>query len=332
MKILVTGGTGFTGSHLAKKLLSENNEVRVLARPTSKTDELRKLGIEIITGDIRDRDKVFEAVKGTEKVFHVAAAYREAYVDDKFYWDINYNGSVNVFDACLKYDVSRVVHTSTIGVVSTVKNPPSDEKEPYSPGEGDAYQQSKCKAEIEALRYVREKNLPLSVIRPTAIYGPGDFRLYKMFKMIAKKRWIFIGNGKAYLHLVYIDDLVDGFILCSENKEAIGEVFIIGGNEYVTLNELSKLIAQEFNVKPPKIHIPYTPVFWAAALTEQIYKLFNIKKQPPIFKRRVAFFKKSRAFSIEKAKKILGYSPKIDLKTGIHLTAQWYIENGYIKI
>ena len=130
MKVLVTGGTGFTGGHLAKKLLGLNNDVRVLARSEVRAEEIKKAGAEIITGDIRDRDVVFKAVKGVQKVYHVAAAYREAYVDEKFYWDTNYKGSINVFDACLEYNVERLVHTSTIGVVTTVKNPPSDETEP----------------------------------------------------------------------------------------------------------------------------------------------------------------------------------------------------------
>jgi dihydroflavonol-4-reductase len=330
MKVLVTGGTGFTGGHLAKKLLGLNNDVRVLARSEVRAEEIKKAGAEIITGDIRDRDVVFKAVKGVQKVYHVAAAYREAYVDEKFYWDTNYKGSINVFDACLEYNVERLVHTSTIGVVTTVKNPPSDETEPHSPG--DAYQQSKCRAELEALRYAKEKNLPVSVLRPAAIYGPGDMRLLKMFKMIAARRWFIMGNGQACFHMVYIDNLVDGYLLCGEKDEAVGEVFIIGDNSYASLNELTKMIAREFGVNPPKIHIPYLPVYALAALTEGTYKLLKIKKQPPIFKRRVAFFKKNRAFSIRKAKDVLGYEPKIDMKTGINLTAQWYLDNGFIKI
>ncbi|MCE5328766.1 NAD-dependent epimerase/dehydratase family protein [bacterium] len=331
MKILVTGGTGFTGGHLVRRLLKDSsNEVRIIARNEKKAEEFKKLGVEVIIGDIADKETVFKAVKSMDKVFHVAAAYREAYVDDRKYWDINYNGTKNILDACLEYGVKRLVHTSTIGLVSSVKNPPSNEEEAYSPG--DVYQNSKCEAEKEALRYAKEKGLPVSVVRPAAIYGPGDMRLLKMFKMIAKRKWVFLGNGRAYLHMVYIDDLIDGFLLCSEKEEAIGQVFIIGGEKYVSLNELSSLIAAEFNVRTPRIHIPYKPVEIAAVSIEKLWKLLKIKKQPPIYKRRVAFFKKSRAFSIEKARTLLGYSPKVDLKTGIHRTAQWYVQNGYIKL
>jgi len=327
MKVLVTGGTGFTGSHLVKKLISRDINVRVLVRPAGKIDTLKELGAEIVTGDIVDKDSVFKAVDGTDGVFHIAAAFREANLPDKAYWDINYGGTKNIIEACLKYKIPRLVHCSTIGVTSSVKNPPADETTPYSPG--DVYQESKCKAEKEVLKYIREKNLPASIIRPCAIYGPGDFRLFKMFKMIAKKRFLMLGKGNALFHMVYIDDLVNSFISASEKRSAVGEIFIIGGEKYTTLNELTGLIAKEFDVPPPKIHLPYKPVEILSAAVEYVYKPF--KKEPPLYRRRVAFFKKNRAFDISKAKELLGYSPEFSLERGIHATAKWYTDNGYIK-
>ena len=205
---------------------------------------------------------------------------------------------------------------------------PGDEKAPYSPG--DVYQESKCAAEKEVLRYIKEKNIPAAIVRPCAIYGPGDMRLLKMFRMVAKRKFFILGSGKALFHMVYIDDLVDGFILCSQKKEAIGKVFIIGGEEYTTLNKLASLIANEFKVAPPKLHIPFLPVEILSAIIEFLYKTLKLKKEPPLYRRRVAFFKKNRAFSISKAKKILDYKPKYDLEKGIHSTAQWYLEHGYI--
>jgi dihydroflavonol-4-reductase len=326
MKALVTGGTGFTGSHLAGKLIEDGEEVRVLARPGSNSGFLKELGVEVVTGDISSKDDVEKAVKGMDRVFHIAAAFRESNLPEKTYWAVNYGGTKNILEACLKYDVSRLVHCSTIGVVSSVDAPLSDETAPYSPG--DVYQESKCAAEKEVLKYAREKKLPAAVIRPCAIYGPGDMRLLKMFKMIAKKKFLIFGSGKALYHMVYIDDLVSGFMLASRKEEAIGEVFIIGGERYTTLNELFGIVADEFSVNPPKIHLPYKPIEILSVLVEYIYK--PLKKEPPIYRRRVAFFKKNRAFDISKAKKILGYRPVVDLREGIHLTAEWYVENGYI--
>jgi nucleoside-diphosphate-sugar epimerase len=327
MKVLVTGGTGFTGSRLAVRLIKDGAHVRVLARPKSDTGLLKNTGAEIMTGDISDKDDVGRAVRGMDKVFHIAAAFRESNLPEKTYWSVNHGGTINIMEACLRYDISRLVHCSTIGVVSSVAAPLSDETAPYSPG--DVYQESKCKAEEEVLRYARDKDLPASVIRPCAIYGPGDMRLLKMFKMIAEKRFVILGSGKALYHMVYIDDLVSGFILASQKEEAVGEVFIIGGEDYTTLNELFRIIAEEFNVSPPGIHLPYKPVEILSVFIEYLFK--PLKKEPPLYKRRVAFFKKDRAFDISKAKRILGYRPQVGLKEGIHLTAKWYIENGYIQ-
>ncbi len=327
MKILVTGGTGFTGSHLVKRLLDDGSEVKVLARPASNNAFLERLGVEIISGDISDRDSVNRAVKNADKVFNIAAAYREAKLPEASYWDVNLGGTKNIIDACIKFSVSRLVHCSTIGVVSSVDEPPSDETAPYSPD--DIYQQSKCAAEKEVLRSVRDEGLPASVIRPCAIYGPGDLRLLKMFRMIAKKRFYIFGSGKALYHMVYIDDLVSGFILASEIDNSIGEIFIIGGPRYTSINELSGIIADEFGVEPPGIHFPFKPIEILSILMEYAYK--PLKKEPPRYRRRIAFFKKDRAFNISKAKKMLGYVPEFDLKEGVHLTAKWYLENGYIQ-
>ena len=330
MKALVTGGTGFTGNHLAKKLSSLGHNVRILARNTSIVDNIDLPAVELFRGDLTQRDKVFAAVEGMDKVFHIAAAYRQANLTGKDFWDTNYQGTRNIIDACVEHGTKRLIHCSTIGIVSSVKNPPADETTEVSPG--DTYQDSKCAAEFDVINLSKEKGLAATVIRPCAIYGPGDWRLLKIFKMIAKKRFLFFGNGKAYYHMVYIDDLVDAFLLASEKPEAVGEVFIIGGEKYITLNELAEYIAAEFNVPVPKLHLPYLPFEAAAVVLEAAYKFLKIKKAPFIYKRRIAFFKKSRAFSIEKAKRLLGYEPKVDLKTGIHLTAKWYIDKGLIDI
>ncbi len=328
MEVLVTGGSGFTGSNLVKKLIAKKHRVRVLARATSKIGDLKKLGAVIINGDISNRKDVFGAVKGASRVFNIAASYRDASLDEKVYWDVNYKGTINVADACLEYKVPGLVHCSTIGVVSSIENPPGDETDPYSPD--DAYQRSKCKAEKAVLGYIKEKSLPASIIRPCAIYGPGDIRLLKLFKMAAKKRAFMLGKGNAAYHMVYIDDLTDSFVLASEISKARGEVFIIGHEEYLTLNDLFKMIAGEFNISSKIIHIPLLPVELLASVMEFIYKPF--KKQPPLYKRRVAFFKKNRAFDISKAKKILGFKPKQSLKQGLAKTAEWYLKKGYIKL
>ena len=137
-----------------------------------------------------------------------------------------------------------------------------------------------------------------------------------------------LGSGETLNHLVYIDNLVDGYLLCTEKEEALGQTYNIADEKYITLNELVKVIAETLEVPVPKWHFPIWPVWVVGLLCEIICKPFGI--EPPLFRRRVDFFKNNRGFDITKAKKELGYLPKIDLKTGIKLTAEWYKERGYI--
>ena len=131
-----------------------------------------------------------------------------------------------------------------------------------------------------------------------------------------------IGSGEVYYHMIYIDDLIDGILLCGAKKEAIGNVYILGDESFVTINRLVEMIADVLGVKAPRFHFPFTPAYYASILCEFICKPLGI--DPPLYRRRVDFFRKNRAFDISKAKRELGFRPKVDLKTGIRLTANWY--------
>lgn len=327
MKILVTGGTGFTGHNLSKKLLEMGHEVRLLVRSKARvalTANNRRL--EVMEGDIRDSNAVERAVAGVQKIFNIAAMYRSAASVDKDYHDIHVMGTRYLLEAALRHDVQRVVHCSTVGVHGDVKEPPATEESPYAPA--DIYQRTKLEGELMAREFAEKNSLPLSVIRPTAIYGPGDMRLLKLFRLAVKKIIPVIGTGKIYYHMVYIDDLVDGFILAAENEAAVGEVFIIGGDENMILDDLLSTIARITDSPNRKIHIPAGPFQLAGTLCEKICIPFGI--EPPIYRRRVDFFTKSRSFDISKAKKLLGYSPKYALYSGLSRTAEWYRGKGLL--
>ena len=326
MKVLVTGGTGFAGSHLVDRLISDGFEVRVIARSQKKAEKLKEKGVDIVLGSITDKDVVKKAVNGVKKVYHLAANWRTAGVPDKVYWDVNVGGTRNLLEASIKENIERFVHCSTMGVHGHVDEIPSNENTRYNPG--DIYQVTKLEAEKLALNFYKEKGLPVSVIRPCAIYGPGDTRLLKMFKAIAKKRFIMLGSGKTLYHMVYVTDLAEGFRLAADKEEAIGGAFLIGGEEYISLNKLAKMIAKEIGVSPPKIHFPVWPVELLGTIVEKI--CIPLKIEPPIYKRRVLFFTKDRAFDISKAKNILGYKPKVNLITGIKKTVKWYRDSGYL--
>ncbi len=325
-KILVTGATGFTGSRLSARLLNSGMSVRALVREESNYRFLRDMGAEIFRGDITDRAAVFEAARGADTVFHVAAAFREARLPDRVYRDVNVEGTRNVLDACLMHGARRLVHCSTIGVYGDVLEMPADEETPFNPG--DIYQETKLEGELLAIRYFREKSAPVVIIRPCGIYGPGDMRFLKLFRSIARKRFVMLGDGLTPWHPVYIDNLVDSFLLCAEKEKAPGEAFIIGDESYLSLNELIKNIASALEVPPPRVQIPAGPVRMLGGLCESVFRPLGL--EPPLHRRRVDFFTKARAFDISKAKKLLGYSPGVDLDTGLKLTADWYKKEGLL--
>jgi len=328
LNILVTGATGFTGKNLLKYLLNEDNKVNVIVRNKTRLDSLAQHpNINIFEGNIYDEKIVNAAMKGVKKVFHVAAIYRTAGIPDKIYWDTHVKATELLMEAALNEGVERFVHTSTVGVHGDVgTNKPANESSPYKPG--DIYQITKLEAEKKVHKFYKEKGLQLSVIRPTAIYGPGDLRLLKLFKIASHKISIILGDGKIKYHMVYIDDLIQAYILASEVKEAIGEAFIIGSNEVYTLNELLLTISEILNRPKSKIHLPAKPFQILGTIMEKIFIPLGIS--PPIYRRRVDFFTKSRVFDISKAKSILKFEPKTSLKDGLKKTANWYKANNLL--
>jgi nucleoside-diphosphate-sugar epimerase len=231
-----------------------------------------------------------------------------------------------VLDASLRHGVRRVIHCSTIGVLSHIDRPPADETWPYAPG--DIYQSTKALGERLALSYHQNRGAAVTVARPTSIYGPGDLRLLKLFRAVATRRFVMVGRGEVFLHLVHVRDLVRGLRLLSYHPDAVGEIFTIGGEEYRTLNDIVGLIADETQVARPRWRIPARPIQWVGTLCEKVCIPLGIT--PPIYRRRVDFFTKSRGFSIQKAKTRLGYLPEVDLRTGLKETIAWYRRKGLL--
>ncbi|MBN1352395.1 NAD-dependent epimerase/dehydratase family protein [candidate division KSB1 bacterium] len=326
-KVFVTGGTGFTGGRLCEILCERGYHVKALARQTSKLENLRRIGAEIIYGDISDKASMKPAMKGVDCVYHIAAAFREENVPHKHFYDVNVDGTRNVLEAAFETGLPHFVHCSTVGVQGEIADPPATEDAPYNPG--DVYQESKMQGELMVKDFYQQNQYPGAIFRPVGIYGPGDTRFLKIFKWIYSGKFRMIGSGKVLYHWTYIDDLVDGIILCGEKKEAAYGLFTLGGEEFVTLNEIVALIADALQVSVKKGHIPVFPVWLAGALCELVCRPLGI--QPPIYRRRVDFFMKDRAFDISKAKRVLGYQPRVSLKEGIRRTAKWYLEKGLLK-
>jgi dihydroflavonol-4-reductase len=321
---LVTGATGFTGSHLVRSLVADGVAVRVIARSAERAREILPDGIEIVEGDIADPEVIECSMQGVSTVYHLAAVYREARHPVLHYREVNVEGSRLLLEAAVRASVRRYVHCSTVGVHGHIASPPADETAAYAPG--DVYQATKCEAEQLALSY--RDRIPLAVARPTAIYGPGDTRLLKMFRLITQQRFPLLGGGENYYHTVHVKDLVRGLRLLGTHSKAVGEVFILGGESYLKLSELAAMIASAAGVPAPRLRLPVRPFQLAGSLVEKLCIPLGI--EPPIYRRRVDFFTKSRAFSIEKARRLLGYRPEVRLSDGIRETMEWYVAHGYL--
>jgi nucleoside-diphosphate-sugar epimerase len=328
MNVLVTGATGFTGGHLARHFLQAGERVAVLVRPSSEARAagLKAAGADVRVADLTDAAAVAAATQECDVVYHIAATYREAGQGDAAYTRVNVDGTRHVLEGALSSGVRRVVHCSTGGVHGHIEHPPANETAPYAPG--DVYQRTKLEAEELARSFGSGHPLEVVIARPIGIYGPGDLRFLKMFRGIARGRFPMLGAGEVFYHLTYIDDLVRGFALCGQVPAAAGRTYILAGPEYTTLNELVGLIAAELDVQPPRLHLPVWPVWIAGALCELVCVPFGI--DPPLFRRRVDFYRKSRAFDTTRAREELGYNPTVDLRTGIHRTAAWYRAQGLL--
>jgi nucleoside-diphosphate-sugar epimerase len=327
MKILVTGGTGFTGKALVKRLIDDGHEVIALDyKEGLKTQELRDWGATVVIGSVTDKDVVLGLMPGVEVVHHVAAAFREMNVDDTYYHKVNVDGTRNVLEAALANGVRKVIYFSTCGVHGNVDHPPADENAPIQPA--DYYQRTKYEAEPIVLEFVR-KGLPCLIIRPAAIYGPGDpERFWMIFKRVSRGTFPMFGSGKTLYHPVYIDNLIDATILAMESDRGDGEAYLIADEEYVEIEKLVREIADVLHVNLKMPHLPVWPVVVIGHIVEKACKPFGIV--PPIFPRRVDWFRQNRAFDISKAKRDLGYVPRVSLREGLKKTAAWYKEHGYI--
>ena len=329
MKVLVTGATGFTGGHLAQYLADRGDQVRALVRPKSRerfdASPLAKR-VTAFDGDLMDAESIKRALDGVDVVYHIAATYREAGQPDSAYREINVEGTRNVLEAAKAATVRRVVHCSTGGVHGHIENPPANEDAPFNPG--DVYQETKLAAELLAREFGTANDLDVVVVRPIGIYGPGDRRFLTMFRGLARGRFPLIGDGKPFYHLTFIDDLVEGFRLCGTVTYAKGRTYILAGPRYTTLEQLIDMVAKELNVAPPRLHLPVWP-FWTAGLLCELVCV-PLRVEPPIYRRRVDFYTKSRAFDISHARKDIGYAPKVDLEEGIRRTARWYRSEGWL--
>ena len=325
-RVLVTGATGFAGSAMLRSLVGGGYRVRALVRDRSHARALELAGVEVAVGNMKDSASLGRALRDVSVVYHFASIFRQIGLPDEEFRSVNVEGPSRLIIAASGAGVGRVVHISTVGVHGDVEHPPASESSPFSPG--DIYQRTKLEGEQQALSTAARLGVPLTVVRPMPMYGPRDRRLLKMFRGVAHRRFPILGKGDALFSMVHIDDLVEGVRIAGESPAAIGRTYIIGSDEFMSLNALVELIAEEAGVKPLRMHLPVWPFWLAGAACELVCE--PLKIEPPLYRRRVAFFTKSRAFDITRARTEIGYTPRVGLREGIRRTLDWYRTKGWL--
>jgi nucleoside-diphosphate-sugar epimerase len=328
MKALVTGAAGFTGGHLVRYLASQGDQVRAFVRDRSKAPVSGGFPdhVETVEGDLTDAASLDRAMSGMDVVYNIAARYREANLTASTYRAVNATAVGHIVERAPDAGVRRVVHCSTVGVHGDIERPPADEDAPLRPG--DVYQDTKLEGERLGREAAGRRGVDLVIARPTGIYGPGDRRLFKLIGGVARGRFLMLGSGRNFYHLTYVDDLSAGFRLCGTVPGAAGRTYILAGGEVTTLAELVAIIADVAGVPGPRRRLPVLPFWLAGAVCEAACAPFGI--EPPLYRRRVDFFRKSRAFDISRARAELGFAPRVGLRDGIGRTLSWYRAQGWI--
>ena len=328
MKAFITGATGFIGSHLAEQLHEKGYDVRVLVRETSNTKWIDHLPVERVVGSLSDVESLRRGVEGVDYVYHiagvVAAKTREGFFKG------NVDATRNLLDAVKEVnpDLQRFVHASSLAAAGPARSEgsPVHEGMPFSPIT--TYGESKAEAEKVVLEY--SEQLPVTIVRPPAVYGPRDVGVYSFFQVVAKGVAPLIGFNRKVVSLVHVDDLVRGFILAGESDKGTGETYFVSSEEFYTWEHVGQIAAQAFGRKKARyLRVPHAVVYAGAGISGFIGKF---QKKPPILD-----LEKGRDItqpfwicSVDKAIAELGYTQRVSIEDGVRQTAEWYRTNGWL--
>ena len=329
MKVLVTGATGFIGSRVARKLLEQGADVRVLVRKKSNLENISGLPVDIAYGDLTKPETLSTSLEDCEALFHVAAEYKLWVPKPESLYRTNVDGTVNIMKAALQKGIKRIVYTSSVATLGINKNgTPADEETPVTINDMIGhYKRSKYIAEEKVREMIKKAKLPAVIVNPSTPIGPGDIKPTPTGRIIIEAA---SGRMPAYvdtgLNIVHVDDVADGHILAFE-KGRIGERYILGG-ENLTLRELLEKIAQFTGRSAPKIRLSPNMILPLAYVVEFISQI--TKKEPFITVDGVLMSKKKMFFSIEKAKRELRYNPR-PADEAIKDSIDWFRQKGYIR-
>jgi nucleoside-diphosphate-sugar epimerase len=323
-RYLVTGASGFIGGHIAEAFVKRGWQVVTIARPTSNTADLEKLGVKVERGELTDARLVSGLMAEVEAVVHCAAKVGDWGPVDE-YRAVNVEGLRVLLEACKGHPLSRFIHMSSLGVYAARHHYGTDESEPLPRQHADGYTQSKVEAEELAQRYYRDFGVPVVVLRPGFVYGPRDRTVMpRLIENLRQGEIRYPGGGQAALNTIYIGNLVQAVFLALENTQAVGQIYNLTDGEAVSKRRFIEAVADALQLPRPT----GTPPLWLArmvtGLVEGMARLRGAKEAPKFTKARLKFIAYNLDFSIEKAKRELGYRPHYTFDDAIAQTMSWY--------
>ncbi|MGE3800590.1 MAG: NAD-dependent epimerase/dehydratase family protein [Candidatus Kapaibacterium sp.] len=328
MNVLITGATGFIGSHLAEELHRKGHNLRVLIRETSNLRWIEHLPIEKVVGGLSDSASLEKAVEGVDYIYHIAGVV--AAKNREGFYRGNVDATRNLLETTLKVNpnLKRFVHASSLAAIGPAftEDQPVDESVLHRPIT--TYGQSKAEAERVVTSF--SDRLPITIVRPPAVYGPRDVGIYTFFQVVAKGFAPLIGFGRKVVSLVHVDDLVRGFVLAGEHPRGEGETYFISSEDMYTWEEVGEKAAKLMGKKRVRyIRVPHALVYTAAGISGFIGKF---QKSPPILDREKGkdITQSFWICSVEKAKEELGYRQQVSIDEGVKGTIEWYREQGWI--
>ena len=329
MNILITGATGFIGARMAELFEANGDELILLGRLSTESEirrgeHLSTLGLTIHDVDLTEQDLI-QYTRGVDVVIHLAAAQHEANKPESYFEKVNVGGTRSLLDAATSSGVRRFVYGSTIGVYGNIAELYVDDDFPTIPD--NHYGRSKLRAEEVVLSY--SNDLEVAIARISETYGPGDFRLLKLFSGIQKGVFFIIGRGNNLHQLVYVDDLVRGIREMTTSAVLVSQIVVLAGNGVSSTREMCDCVSRAVGVPLRRLRLPMWPFLTVAFLLEQ--SLGRVGIQPPLHRRRLDFFRKSLSFSSIGRDALLEWRPRIAFEEGALRTAEWYRDHSYLS-
>ncbi|ACF11016.1 NAD-dependent epimerase/dehydratase [Chlorobaculum parvum NCIB 8327] len=321
--VLITGASGFIGSHLVKRCLKDGYRVKALVRKgNSCIEPLRTSGVEVVTGDVRDADAVDTAVQGCDLVLH-AAALTSDWGPMQDFIDINVGGTRNVCESSLRHGVGRLVHISSFECFDHHLLGRIDEETPCMPRR-QSYPDTKIGGSNEVWAAMK-RGLSASILYPVWVYGPGDRTLFPLLADSIRKRQMFYWSRNSPISLVYIDNLVELILLAATRPEADGEAFMACDGEPITFEEVCQRVAKAIGSPSPSLYLPFGLVRNLAWMMETAYRIFGSETRPLLTRQAVDVLASRALADVSKSRKMLGWQSLVPQDEGIRRTLDWLV-------